>query len=148
MLNHNQAKIFLLVQNSHRIFCYFNFTPLIIKKFNDKHGEDAWGNSKPALKVYRKEGFHETEIKTVIIDMFTDNWYIDLENSAEDLFVKFGRVLYNDYFVPVLISNIVTTPRSYVDGDTSVYFIDVSKTHNKKGTKSQIQEAAIDSFNK
>lgn len=142
MMVNGKTKIVLLVQNSHRIFCYFNHSPLSIKEFEDRYGEGSWGNSKSALKLCSIEGGIPKEVRTIEIDNFANNWYIDLDRDAQDLFLKLGKVLDSGEFIATAISNTVTTPRVHVSADTTLSYIDVSSFNTKGSEKLSIQEAA------
>lgn len=142
MIVEGKTKIVLLVQNSHKVFCYFNYSPLSIKEFEDRYGEGSWGNSKSALKLCAVEGGIPKEIRTIEIDNFADNWYIDLDRDAQDLFLKLGKVLTNGEFIAIAISNTVTTPRAHVSGDTTVHYLDLSMLNSDETTKLSLQEAA------
>lgn len=132
MLNDDKFALTLLVQNSNTIFCYFNISPVIMKFFQDRYGEDFWKNSKPIIKVYDTTNGDSREIKSISIDPLADNWFINLDRSGIDVFVKLGRVLPNNEFVPIFISNTVTTPRNDQSNNSNVYYIDVSKNFEKE----------------
>lgn len=126
-MNNDKSSIVLLVQNSNNVFCYFNVSPVAIKEFEDAYGEKVWKNSKPVLKVYEVINGIVSELKTIYIDAFADNWYINLEKDGIDVFVKLGRVLNDDSFVALAVSNTVTTPRNRQSYDSAVYFVDISQ---------------------
>lgn len=125
--SNEKTSLVLMVQNSHRIFCYYNISPMTVKEFEDRHGEKSWKNSKPVIKVYSVENGIAKNIKTIFIDPFADSWYIDVEKDDMDLFVKLGRVIPDNTFVAFAVSNTVTTPRDNGSSDTSLCFVDVSK---------------------
>lgn len=135
MLNDDSSRITLLVQNSHTVFCYFSVSPLLIKEFEDKNGEGSWKNSKPVLKVFEVDNGIASEIKTLYIDVFANNWFIKLDKSGVDVFVKLGRMLVNDSFIPFAVSNTVTTPRSNQSNDFGVYYIDTAEKLHKNADK-------------
>ena len=130
MLNNDRSKMVLLVQNSHNVFCYFNVSNVTVEEFKVKFGESFWKNSKPVLKVYVIENGNAKEEKSIFIDECANNWYIRLERDAVDVFVKLGRVLPDDSFVAIEVSNTVTTPRANQSGDNNVYYVDVSQNDN------------------
>lgn len=127
MISDNKFAIALLVQNAHKVFCYFSISPLMIKDFEDQNGQDSWKNSKPILKVFEIDNGNANEVKVVYLDAFANNWFINLDKSGIDVFVKLGRILPDDTFIPVALSNTVTTPRSEQSNDLSVYYLDVSQ---------------------
>lgn len=130
MLQNEKSMLVLLVQNCNNVFCYFNISPITVKQFEDKYGENSWRNSKPAIKVYEIVNGCSKEIKTILIDPFANNWYVHLDKDDMDVFVKLGRILPDDTYAPFAVSNTVTTPRSKQSDDTTVCYIDVS--HNFK----------------
>lgn len=127
MLVNEKSNLILMVQSARRVFCYFNVSPMTVKEFEDRYGENSWKNSKPVLKVYSVENGAAKEVKTIFIDAFANNWYIDVDSDDMDIFVKLGRVLPDNTFAAFAVSNTVTTPRDHESGDTNVYFVDISK---------------------
>lgn len=132
MLNDDKFALTLLVQNAKTIFCYFNISPVIIKIFQDRYGEDFWKNSKPVLKVYDSTNNSLRELKTINLDPLANNWFINLEKSGIDVFVKLGRILADGKFIPIFVSNTVTTPRDDQSNNSNVYYIDISKNFSSE----------------
>lgn len=126
MISDNKFALALLVQNAYTVFCYFSISPLMIKDFEDKNGEGSWKNSKPIIKVFEINNGVVNEIKIVFLDDFADNWFINLDKTGIDVFIKLGRILPDDTFVPLALSNTVTTPRSDRSNDSALYYVDVS----------------------
>ncbi|APM40602.1 DUF4912 domain-containing protein [Clostridium kluyveri] len=124
-----KTSLVLMVQNSHRIFCYYNVSSMTVKEFEDRYGEALWINSKPVIKVYSVEDGIAKNIETIFIDPFADSWYIDIEKDDMDLFVKLGRIISGNKFVEFAVSNTVTTPRNSKSLDNSLYFLDVSQSN-------------------
>src|SRR3712207_4425642 len=88
----------------------------------------------PYTTLFRSNGnelfgrsWNNKEIKTIYIDIFADNWYINLDKSNINVFVKLGRILPNDKFVFIAISNTVITPRNCQSDNTDIFYIDISK---------------------
>src|SRR3712207_8196051 len=57
----------------------------------------------PYTTLFRSNGnelfgrsWNNKEIKTIYIDIFADNWYINLDKSNINVFVKLGRILPKD----------------------------------------------------
>lgn len=136
-----KSKLVLLVQNSHNIFCYFDISSLTVKEFENHYGEDSWNNSIPALKVFRITNGEATELKTIYLDSFANNWYIHLDKDDMDLFLKYGRILPNDSFVPLVLSNTVTTPRAAESHDNTVSLVDTSHSWIN------VKESKLETFN-
>lgn len=135
MLSDDKSILVLMVQNSRTVFCYFNTSSMTIKEFQDRYGENSWKNSKPIIKLYQVENGNAKEIKSMFIDTFANNWYISLDKDDIDVFVKLGRLLPDDTFAAVAVSNTVTTPRDHQSGDSSVYFVDVSQNFKEPDVK-------------
>lgn len=135
MLHCEKSSIVLMVQSAHVVFCYYNISPMTIKEFEDMYGEESWRSSKPILKVYEIEGGISKEIETIYLDVFADNWYINLYKSNMNVFVKLGRILPNDKFVSIAISNTVSTPREFKHENTEVCYIDISKEYKEDGNR-------------
>ncbi|AJA47709.1 hypothetical protein CPAST_c16340 [Clostridium pasteurianum DSM 525 = ATCC 6013] len=130
MVNDDKFALTLLVQNARTVFCYFNISPVIIKIFQDRYGEDFWKNSKQVLKVYDSTNNSLKELQTINLDPLANNWFINLDRSGIDVFVKLGRILPDGKFIPIFVSNTVTTPRDDQSNNSNVYYIDVSENFN------------------
>lgn len=126
-MNSTKSKIVLMVQSARKVYCYFTVSPLFIKEFSDKYGEPLWNSSKPILTIYELDGDEEKEIKSIFIDAFTDNWYIDLDKDAIDILIKLRRLLPDNTYIDIATSNKVTTPRMVESQDTSVYYKDIKE---------------------
>lgn len=123
----DKSSLVLLVQNAHTIFCYYTISPVTVKQFEDANGINSWRFSKPVFKVYEVQNGVPIELKTIFIDAMANNWYINLEKGGIDVFIKLGRVLPDDSFIPLALSNTVTTPRDYESGDHALRYVDVSQ---------------------
>lgn len=130
MLGNEKSNIVLMVQSASRVFCYFNISPMTIKEFEDTYGEVSWKISKPAIKVCCVENGVAKEIKTILIDDFANNCYINMNKGDQDVFIKLGRILPDNTFAAFAISNTVTTPRDHESEDSAVYFVDTSENAN------------------
>nr|WP_272509011.1 DUF4912 domain-containing protein [Clostridium ganghwense] len=127
-----KSSIILMVQSAYKVFCYYNISPLTVKNFEDIYGENAWENSKPVLKMYEVDEGIAKEIETIYLDAFANNWYINLNKDDMDVFVKLGRMLPDDKFVAISVSNTITTPRDRQSGDRDVYYVDLSQEYKEK----------------
>ncbi|MCY6482835.1 DUF4912 domain-containing protein [Clostridium aestuarii] len=125
MSTSKNSSIVLMVQNAYRVFCYYDISPLTIKRFEDFYGEGAWENSKPVLKVFEICEGKEKERQTIFLDIFADNWYIDMEKDNMKVFIKLGRILSDYKFVSIAESNVVTTPRSGQVSKDDVHYIEI-----------------------
>ncbi|GAB6148987.1 MULTISPECIES: DUF4912 domain-containing protein [Clostridium] len=130
MLHYEKSSIVLMVQSSHKVFCYYTISPMTIKDFQDIYGEDSWKNSKPVLKVYEVDEGKSKEVEMIYLDVFADNWYINLTKANVHVFVKLGRLLPNNKFVSIAMSNTVVTPRDSESYNRDICYIDVSKDYD------------------
>lgn len=126
-MENDKSSIVLMVQGIGKIFCYYTISPITVKKFEDLYGENSWNSSKPILKVYCLDNGLTKEMKTIYLDPFASNWYIDVNRDDTDVFVKLGRMLPNNKFELIATSNTVTTPRGHQSQDNQVYYIDTSE---------------------
>jgi hypothetical protein len=133
MIYNKKSSLILMVQSSHKLFCYSTITAMDVKELRKKYQESLCKGSKPALKVFLVENGIAKEIKTISIDMCEDSWYIDMDRGDVDVFVELGKLFPDDTFYTLATSNIVTTPREHNSVDTGVYFVDISK--NEKNLK-------------
>lgn len=130
LLTHDEKTyLVLMVQSSHRVFCYYNISSMTVRKFEDRYGEALWINSKSAIKVYSIENGVAVNINTIFIDPFADNWYIDIQKDNMDVFIKVGKFISSDKFIELAVSNIVTTPRDSRPFDNSPCFLNVSERY-------------------
>ncbi|MCD3351542.1 DUF4912 domain-containing protein [Clostridium botulinum D/C] len=130
-MHYEKSSIVLMPQSTHVVFCYYNISSMTIKDFEDIYGEDSWKNSKPVLKVYEVDDGIAKEIETIYLDVFADNWYINLDKTNIHVFVKLGRILADDKFVSIAISNTVITPRESQSDNTDICYIDISKDYRE-----------------
>lgn len=146
MLVNEKSKLVLMVRSARKVFCYFNISPMTVKEFEDRYGENSWENSKPVLKIYSVENGIAQEMKTIFIDVFANNWYINVERDDLDIFVKLGRMLPDNTFAAFAVSNTVTTPRELESVDTAVYFVDVSQNciFNSEAALPKYEDGEID----
>lgn len=107
----HKTSLVLLVQNPYTIFGYFSIGPSAVKDFEGKYGFNSWNLSKPVIKVYSIESGEAKEIKTILLDLKSDNRYINIEKDNLNLFLKLGRLLPDDRFISISVSNTVKTGR-------------------------------------
>lgn len=129
MKGEEENSLVLMVQSSHKIFCYYSISPMNVKKFQDIYGEVLWKNSKLAIEVYFIENGLAKNIKTIPMESFMGSCYIDIKKEDVDIFVKFGVILPKNKFVQLAVSNVVTTPPSSKSSRDFLCFVDISETH-------------------
>lgn len=107
---YNSNYITLMVQSGYKIFCYFNVSPEYVEELKTEYGEENTRNYKRKIKVYNADTM--TEIKTIHIDPFADNWYINMEAGGIKILAELILILSNGYEFKVARSNIVNTPNT------------------------------------
>ncbi len=101
---YNQTIIRLLVQSPTRMFVYWEVSEETIKLFSDKSLDYA--NCTPALKITNVTKNYSYIIP---VNPFTNNYYIEVEDSGCDYKVELGRC-FKDTFINIYTSNQATVP--------------------------------------
>ncbi|MBO5141944.1 MAG: DUF4912 domain-containing protein [Clostridia bacterium] len=101
---YNQTIIRLLVQSPTRMFVYWEVSDETIKLFADKSLDYA--NCTPALKITNVTKNYSYMIP---VDPYTNNYYIEVEDSGCDYKVELGRCV-KDNFINIYTSNKATVP--------------------------------------
>lgn len=120
-----KSSITLMVQGTHIVFCYYNISEMSIKCFEKLYGENSWRDSVPALRVYKVDGKNLKELETIYIDPLADNWYINLKEDGIKVLVELGRILPENRFASLAISNQVITARNNPSDDNRIRYINV-----------------------
>lgn len=117
----NIVNLKLMVQGPRNIYCYFNVTEEVINEFNNIYGENSFQESNSQIKVFKLSNGEELEVKTINIDPFANNWFVNIEESGVDVIVKLGKE--NSVgFIPIGTSNIVSLPRDYASNDYNMNY--------------------------
>ena len=96
---YSDTYITLMIQSGYKLFCYFNISPQF---------DESTKSYKRKIKVYNADSMRE--VKTVELDPFADNWYIDMEVGGIKAIAELILVLDDGCEVRAATSNIVNTP--------------------------------------
>lgn len=140
MVIRDKSYIILLIKNEHTLFCYYNVGTTTIKEFEEKYGENSWGDSKPIIKLYFIENGISREKETIYIDPLANNWYINIEEDDKDVYVELGRLLQSNEYIQILVSGSITTPRAHVSEDSNLYFVNINEHNSIIGNNATSQE--------
>lgn len=104
-----------LVKDPHWIYAYWEITPTAVRQFESLYGPGSWELSQPLLHVYDlTELGHAATAEQPFLEIpltgHATNWYIRVGRPRHTFKLKLGRRLPNNVFVPLVTSNIVTTP--------------------------------------
>lgn len=99
-LNYQETYIVLMIRDPHCIFAYWEISSGTKENFDLKYGKNSWENSKLALRLF----WSDTEIIMELKDTAT-NWYIHLENRGIPINGELGRLLPDNTFIPLAVSN-------------------------------------------
>jgi hypothetical protein len=119
--------ITLLARDPNWLYVYWDIPAEKSAAFSAELGEELWKRSVPALKVSnitRNESFF------VRINEFSDNWYINVQDSNNLYMVEIGRKISENYFISMSGSNGVVTPSDYVSPDTTACFVNYADLKN------------------
>jgi hypothetical protein len=126
MIENETSYIALLIQSTNRIFCYFYLSAITINEFDKLYGNNAWISSTPVLKLFFIENGISKLQETITLDPLANNWYINLTGEDKDVCVEYGRSLSTHMYYPLVVSNIITTPRNHQANDVRKYFINAA----------------------
>ena len=112
--------ITILARDPNWLYVYWDIPKEKNTTFLAELGEELWKRSIPALKVSnitRNESFF------VRINEFSDNWYVNVQDSNNLYMVEIGRKISENYFIGMSSSNSIITPSNYVSPDTNACFV-------------------------
>ena len=107
----------LMARDPHWIFAYWEITAARQDEFNGSYGPAAWSGSRQVLRVYDVTGVefnggNANGYVDIPIGEEVDNWHINVGEPDRSFCVDLGRIFPGGKFVPLLRSNVVTTPRA------------------------------------
>ncbi|MFA9398556.1 MAG: 1,4-alpha-glucan branching protein domain-containing protein [Clostridiaceae bacterium] len=129
-------RLILMVQSSKTIYCYYNVSPNTIKDFEIENGVGSYNRAIPVIKCYSTLNGIEEEIKTEEINGFANNWFINLEKSGIDVFVKLGRMIDNK-FITLMTSNTVSTLKDSISKNVKNEYINLNNNEEKTNPSKQ-----------
>lgn len=127
MIEINKSYINLLIKSAHTLFCYYNLSKPTINEFETLYGIHSWNSSIPFLKVSYVENGISKLVKIIQLDPLANNWYINIPENDEDkdIYLEYGRAIVKNEFIPILVSNLITTPRNHQSMDNNLYFLNI-----------------------
>ncbi|NLK00084.1 MAG: DUF4912 domain-containing protein [Clostridia bacterium] len=109
---YDKDQIVLMVRDPEWLYAYWEITATKQKQLSQQLG-NLWQSSSPALRIYEvnQNNGHNNEIFFDIkVNEGTRNWYIHVGKPNQSFFIDLGRLLSDGSFLPILRSNLVTTP--------------------------------------
>ena len=85
---YNETIIKVLAQNPNKLFVYWEIADKDIKKYLDEYGDIFYELTYPILILENKKNGNSSEI---IIDGFTNSWYIDIIDDSSTYNVTYAR---------------------------------------------------------
>lgn len=125
--------ITILARDPNWLYVYWDVPEEKNRAFMAELGEELWKRSIPALKV---SNVTKNESFFVRINEFSDNWYVNVQDSNNLYMVEIGRKISENCFVAMSSSNSIVTPVNYVSPDTTACF---ANYEDVKSGKVQIQ---------
>ena len=112
-------RLVLLVRDPNWLYAYWEITATKQDEFNAAHGRDAWNNTRPLLRVYDVTGIHfngrnANSFLDISMPEFTDSWHFNVDKPDHSFCVDLGRIFPDGRFIPLLRSNVVTTPSASI----------------------------------
>lgn len=111
--SYGKNQVNLLVRDPDWLYAYWEITATVQSEFSKQLG-DAWGTSKPMLRVYDITDGTQKIYYDIRIQDYADHWYIHVGKPNHTFFVDLGRVLPDGKFYCIARSNWVTTPSNRI----------------------------------
>lgn len=116
----------LLIKSAHTIFCFYHISDHTMRDIEKDYGYSFFASSIPTIKIFYLEEGVSIHRFTITPDPSTDNWYIDIPEEDQDLYVVLGRKS-SSIDIDLAVSNVITTPRKHPSIDNTVIYIDVNQ---------------------
>lgn len=136
---YNEDRLALLVRDPEWLFAYWDLSAATLENFREKHGEQIFNESISTLRVYDiTENGNAPRYFDIELNDQVKRCHIHVNKPNGKFYVALGRKKNNGEFLPLLFSNVVTTPRasvsSILDPDWLPYF-EYAHLLYKDGTK-------------
>lgn len=110
-------RLVLMARDPYWLYAYWEISATKQEEFKNNYGSQAWGSSRPVLRVYDITGVdfngeNANSYMDISVSESADNWHINVGSPDRTFCVDLGRVFPNGHFVTILRSNVVTTPRA------------------------------------
>ena len=116
---YNDNKLTLLARDPHCIYAYWEVSDDRKIAFINDFNRELWEKSIPVLKVVNVS---KNEEYTIMINDYSNNWYINVPDSNCLYTAEIGRKVSEDFFINLASSNYIATPTNYVSTNTTAYF--------------------------
>lgn len=116
--HYDKTYIHLMIRDPKNIFSYWEISNKTKNDFIFYFGQDTWHNSYLALRFYWDE-FEET----IKLAEHVDNWYIHLDDKYIPSYAELGKVLLNNTFIPLAISNFLKIPKWNINFNNKKYLL-------------------------
>ena len=112
--SYDQDRIILQVRDPHWLHSYWELRAQTVEGLKNKLGEDFY-RSKKVLRVYDVSniifnGFNANRFFDIVVNDFTNSWYIDTAGPGRCWCVDFGLMLPDGRFITIIRSNVAATP--------------------------------------
>ncbi|HHU29446.1 MAG: DUF4912 domain-containing protein [Bacillota bacterium] len=101
-------RLVLLPQTPHRLFAYWEITPLLWKNMHDRY-QDLWATGQTVLRIINLD---TGSLRQPAVDEKAGNWYVSEVEADRTYRAELGRILADGTYLPFLVSNTIRTPRA------------------------------------
>lgn len=110
-------RMVLMARDPHWLYAYWEITATKQGEFSVNYGPAAWVATRNILRVYDVTGIdfnggNANSYIDIAVSEEVDNWHIHVGEPDRSFCVDLGRMFPDGKFVPLLRSNVVTTPRA------------------------------------
>ncbi|MHB1042513.1 MAG: DUF4912 domain-containing protein [Eubacteriales bacterium] len=110
-------RLVLMARDPFWLYAYWEITATKQGEFNRSYGPAAWASTKNILRVYDVTGIdfnggNAISFIDIPVSEEVDNWHIHVGEPDRSFCVDIGKVFPDGKFIPLLRSNVVTTPRA------------------------------------
>lgn len=134
-------RLVLSVKDPQWLYAYWEISATKQEEFIQRYGQETWQTSRPAMRVYDITGMEKETYKDghsfreFILDPWADNWFIEVGQPDRSFYAELGRMLADGIFIPLLRSNIVTTPRASVSDRLDEEWMWIEELYQAMGRK-------------
>jgi len=109
-------KLVLMVRDPYWLYAYWEVTATKLDEAGSMCDRRMWNESSPVLRVYDItgidfNGYNANSFFDCGLDINAVNWHINVSAANRTYCADLGRILPDGSFVPIMRSNIVSTPR-------------------------------------
>jgi len=99
-VSYQETYIVLMIRDPQCIYAYWEISQYTTNNFTQNFGPGSWKNSRLALRLNWNNFQQIIELKGT-----SNNWYIHTEDKGIPLYGELGRILPDNTFIPLAISN-------------------------------------------